>query len=237
MKPLTIEELKDLEVGNWVWVELIHCLEDIDRFTEGQYVQIHYGGTNSIQCYKLKSENEVLLLYSDYGTKWLAYKNKEQAEGSNEIMRFVEYVGSKIAGHSDYHGDNILSALYCAAEGKEIQDVAPLKARGEIVELPCKLGQKIYEIYNDSIYEYYASEVTVHEDGRFTFETPTLFPNRLTFGEDVFIDKSEAERRLAKKKEDIDPFSHCRLGGCCEATQNMCVKCKNNMKRRILQGE
>ncbi|MCM1322891.1 MAG: hypothetical protein NC218_01760 [Acetobacter sp.] len=34
---------------------------------------------------------------------------------------FAEGVGSRIAGHSDYHGDDILSALYCAAEG-EISD-------------------------------------------------------------------------------------------------------------------
>lgn len=43
------------------------------------------------------------------------------------IKRFAEKVGSHIAGHSDYHGDNILSALYAAAEGKEIKDVKPLE--------------------------------------------------------------------------------------------------------------
>lgn len=84
MKPLTIEELKALEVGDWVWVELIHRLEDVDKFTEGQYFQIHYGGINSIQCYKLGGSNELLLLFSDYGTKWIAYKNKEQAESGEK---------------------------------------------------------------------------------------------------------------------------------------------------------
>lgn len=42
------------------------------------------------------------------------------------IVSFAEYVGSKIAGHSNYHGDSILCALYCAAEGKEIHTVKPL---------------------------------------------------------------------------------------------------------------
>ena len=42
------------------------------------------------------------------------------------IINFAEYVGSKIAGHSNYHGDSILCALYCAAEGKEIHNVKPL---------------------------------------------------------------------------------------------------------------
>ena len=31
-----------------------------------------------------------------------------------------------IAGHSDYHGDNILAALTCIAEGKEVKPVKPL---------------------------------------------------------------------------------------------------------------
>ena len=33
-----------------------------------------------------------------------------------------------IAGHSDYHGDNILAALTCIAEGKEVKPVRPLPA-------------------------------------------------------------------------------------------------------------
>ena len=34
-----------------------------------------------------------------------------------------------IAGHSDYHGDNILAALTCLAEGKEVKPVHPLKIK------------------------------------------------------------------------------------------------------------
>lgn len=32
-----------------------------------------------------------------------------------------------IAGHSDYHGDRILSALTCIAEGKEVKPIKPLE--------------------------------------------------------------------------------------------------------------
>ena len=32
-----------------------------------------------------------------------------------------------IAGHSDYHGDNILSAVTCIAEGKEVKPIKPLE--------------------------------------------------------------------------------------------------------------
>ena len=31
-----------------------------------------------------------------------------------------------IAGHSDYHGDDILSALTCVAEGKEVSPMRPM---------------------------------------------------------------------------------------------------------------
>lgn len=34
-----------------------------------------------------------------------------------------------IAGHSDYHGDNILAALTCLAEGKEVGKIKPLKVK------------------------------------------------------------------------------------------------------------
>jgi hypothetical protein len=33
---------------------------------------------------------------------------------------------SKIAGHSDYHGNDILTAITLMAEGKECSDVKPL---------------------------------------------------------------------------------------------------------------
>lgn len=79
------------------------------------------------------------------------------------IVNFAEYVGSKIAGHSNYHGDSILCALYCAAEDKEIHTVKPLditeygynvlvkerdeyKHRAEVAERAfSKLVQEMYE--------------------------------------------------------------------------------------------
>ena len=40
---------------------------------------------------------------------------------------FLDDVYRVISGHSDYHGDNILSALTCIAEGKEVKPVKPLE--------------------------------------------------------------------------------------------------------------
>ena len=46
---------------------------------------------------------------------------KEQKEQGNKL----DYLFSKIAGHSDYHGDSILTAITCVKEGKEIESVIP----------------------------------------------------------------------------------------------------------------
>lgn len=82
MKALTIEQLKNLAVGNWVWAIIeqkdaepmygyFQKTADIDTsiFLDGRYVKQYFD-------------------YSDYGTKWLAYKNKEQAESKGEIVEF-----------------------------------------------------------------------------------------------------------------------------------------------------
>lgn len=144
MKPLTIEQLKALEVGDWVWVE--HGIHKL-------YCKI-YNNTRDL----LGIGGNTYLDYSDYGTKWLAYKNKEQAE-----------------------------------------------AKGEIVELPCKVGDTIYRLhkYTKEIIEW---EVTVIEIGPYE----TLFicghsgtKDYMVFGETeigglFFVNKSEAERRLAE---------------------------------------
>lgn len=117
MKPLPIEELKALEVGDWVWVEY--------NYNSGKgYFRIDVSRTENALC-AYKGVIKSSFAFDTYGKTWLAYKNKEQAEGLNDIKRFAEYVGSKIAGHGNYHGDDILSALYTAAEGREIGDVRP----------------------------------------------------------------------------------------------------------------
>lgn len=89
MKPLTIEQLKALEVGDWVWV----CGTRYDN----QYACI---------CRQNFEENYLNLTltfgsnerfsYSDYGTKWLAYKNKEQAETKGDIVELPCEIGDTV---------------------------------------------------------------------------------------------------------------------------------------------
>ena len=88
MKPLTIEELKAMPVGDWVWVTT----------ADGKY------GSYGQVCTKFDEDNfrvetiesYMVDAYSDYGTKWLAYKNKEQAEAKGEIGELPCKVGDII---------------------------------------------------------------------------------------------------------------------------------------------
>ncbi len=80
-KPLTIEQLKSLEVGEWVWIENILGTKLVVDFRNGYYRKglqdnkpdEHF--TTSWYSYNL------FFNYNLYGRTWLAYKNKEQAEG------------------------------------------------------------------------------------------------------------------------------------------------------------
>jgi hypothetical protein len=48
-------------------------------------------------------------------------------KGSERLINADE-LARRIAGHSDYHGDDILSAIYCMAEGKHSDEpIKPLK--------------------------------------------------------------------------------------------------------------
>lgn len=78
-EPLTIEELKALPLGEWVWI----TMETEDSYIVGYYqlIQPLYTRLNAVGAVDLD------LSYSDYGKTWTAYKNKEQAEGADDIER------------------------------------------------------------------------------------------------------------------------------------------------------
>lgn len=79
MKPLTIEELKALEVGDWVWEDKSKVYEFVKDKTD-EFLLILVDGILDRHY------------YSDYGKTWLAYKNKEQAECKGEIVEIKEPV-------------------------------------------------------------------------------------------------------------------------------------------------
>lgn len=83
MKPLTIEELKALEVGDWVWTMTV----------DGKY------GAYGRICEKFDDKNirietiesYIVDPYETYGITWVAYKNKEQAEVKGEINEEIHH--------------------------------------------------------------------------------------------------------------------------------------------------
>ena len=71
----------------------------------------------------------------------------------------------RIAGHSKYSGDAILTAISCLAEGKEIHDVPWLKNYVEVVLCrDCTYFGDIGEIYNDYKYDTYFCKHYKRED-------------------------------------------------------------------------
>lgn len=103
MKPLTIEQLKVLPVQDWIYV--------IDKVIVSK----------EYKCILDKTDDKLFLpeprLYKDYGTKWLAYKNKEQAECKG--------------------------ATYCTMCQDDIFDAyVPVSSEGDICEKPAAPGEE-----------------------------------------------------------------------------------------------
>lgn len=71
MRPLTIDELRALKAGDWVW---------IIRYAKiGYYAEIVV--TDTFEAFAVASVcNDRKHLFPEYGKTWIAYKNKEQAE-------------------------------------------------------------------------------------------------------------------------------------------------------------
>lgn len=69
---LTVEELKALKIGDWVYI-----VNKEYGFSTYERKPISANDRYFITCRECKRWG---YSYSDYGKKWIAYKNKEQAE-------------------------------------------------------------------------------------------------------------------------------------------------------------
>lgn len=72
MKPLTIEELKALQDGDYIYI--------LDE-KGGLYCQLCDPNDEVNYWNRTNERLNVNFWYCNYGTKWLAYKNKEEADG------------------------------------------------------------------------------------------------------------------------------------------------------------
>lgn len=142
MKPLTIEQLKALPVGEWVYIVDL-------RTNYGLYIR-KYKASNTTEYFVGSSHTG--FRYSEYGKTWLPYKNKEQAE-----------------------------------------------AKGEIIELPCKIGDTVYMI-DDKIDEWEVIGILVQDMGTFLKILNKSCVCKMSGVKSVFFDKSDAEARLRELK-------------------------------------
>lgn len=138
MKPLTIEELKALEVGDWVWVVDL-------AYNSGKYIQIASIADNVIFC---NNSNSIYSM-NFYKKHWLAYKNKEQAEG----------VYDRLQTECDDKERYTIELFNRAKEAeRELKEIKTRMVNGKIVELPYKIetlktGDTVYyiqEYFNDA---------------------------------------------------------------------------------------
>lgn len=89
---LTIEQLKELPHGDWLWV--------VDLKTNtAMYGQILVNGIiGDSDCrYLCIDGRNAEFDFSTYGIKWTAYKNKEEAEGKSITLPYLLCTSSKFA--------------------------------------------------------------------------------------------------------------------------------------------
>lgn len=87
MKPLTIEELKALPVGEWVWVVDYENHRSKYRQITSIYEEGEYFGGTLFQFTSSRRQKGFSRHSCNYGKTWLAYKNKEMAEGKDDEIR------------------------------------------------------------------------------------------------------------------------------------------------------
>ena len=114
MNALTIQQLKALQVGDWVWIV---TLQDYYRPNDVPYGEYHeIVGTCSHYYFEVSYDKSDYyeLPYADYGTKWLAYKNKEEAEGEYDSLAVENEVLKRDKKNLERTIEEISTALYGA---------------------------------------------------------------------------------------------------------------------------
>ena len=109
----------------------------------------------------------------------------------SEYKRLTKQVFDKVQGCEDkmtMHGQSLYDLYNRLAE---LEDKIE---NGTLIELPCKVGDKVYQFDNGG--EIYESDITclIYDCGNFDFE-------EMAIGKSVFLTKSEAEARLKELRE------------------------------------
>ena len=119
---------------------------------------------------------------------------REMFNMSNELIRKSEVLSllnkTKVALWHDNFAGAVLIAIHDAVE-----DMPPVNA----VELPCKVGDKIFEVYRCKIYEQTVKGFTTSDRVELiNCETKNFY--RFELGKKVFLTRGEAEKALEDLK-------------------------------------
>lgn len=88
-KPLTLKELKSLEVGEWVWIVN-------KENNKGYYAVITAKCKKVFAAISALTPDLPIHYFYDYGDKWVAYKNKEEAEGKGVAKEIFDKLKQEI---------------------------------------------------------------------------------------------------------------------------------------------
>jgi len=211
MKPLTIEELKALPVGGWVWLKILKIInivaEDngiVCRMPESFYCKKFGFSSDEESIFYCNASIRNEFCYSDYGTKWIAYKNKEAAEEKEQCVICHKGISSELP-KIDIYGNHFCGKCYLDKCEKEL--LQEKEARGEIVKLPDKtetlhIGDTVYYVQ-----EYYNDATLQHERQVKRTKIDYIAKDYIEVNNGVWLSindfwliPEEAERRLAELK-------------------------------------
>lgn len=90
---------------------------------------------------------------------------------------------------------------------KRLAELEDKIEKGELVKLPCKMGDRVYYIDEyiaefDKVEEYMVEKIEIVKDGiRLWFGDNVGYALTENFGKEVFLDKAQAEARLKELQE------------------------------------
>ena len=123
-KPLTVEELRAISLGDWVWIVYADVeiyakkceLCSTDKNDEKEIFNVPFTDAN--------------FEYSDYGKSWIAYKNKEQAEEDTDYKkRYFALHRAVIEVCNELNSKSQLDAFYRLTLGGKVQQFERLEEK------------------------------------------------------------------------------------------------------------
>ena len=100
-------------------------------------------------------------------------------------------------------------AIIDKTELSELQSLAQAKADGRLVELPCKVGDTVYEPFAGKVYEKTVDRIIINRfttpqiwiETKLPFAASRLERWDMAFGKTVFLSREEAEKAIGGKED------------------------------------